>query len=374
MGRVAWTITSMVVVVSIVLSTILAVPRLSRAQSNGSDSVPVSLGFTFSERQANYLDISWRQAFEAAMDLTPNLVRLGAYWDTIEPTPGKYDFTNLDWMLDHVPAQSSVLLTVGMKAPRWPEYFLPAWLRNSIKVPDGASVTQDDRVRQATLQFVSQVIQHERGRSNIKYWQVENEPLDPSGPHQWTIDSGFLSEEIGLVRALDKSRPIVVSMFVDTSPVGLLPPWRGQLMDRARKVLSVADVLGLDVYSVRPIANKYFSVSLRWPVWEWEPRVRTLQQVAQSAGKHAWISEAQAEPWLPARVVTTGSSPSQNATPTLTADTVDRLHADGFSIILLWGVEYWYVRSERYKDTNWWSGMQQFFRAPRSQSGSAPTA
>ena len=336
----------------------------------------LSLGFTFSERQADYLDVSWRQAYSAAMDLQPNLVRLAAYWDTIESAPGKYDFSDLDWMLDHTPAQSSVLLVVGMKAPRWPEYYLPRWLRADLHLPKGADVAQDPNVRAATLRFIAKVVQHERGRSNIKYWQVENEPLDPSGPHQWTIDGGFLAEEIGLVRSLDPARPIVASMFVDTSPLGTLPPWRSRLQDRARELLGLADVIGLDVYPIRPVSTRSFQLSLQWPVWVWEGRVRGLQQLAQAAGKQTWISEAQAEPWLPSRLVYTGSAPARNAAPGLTTTTVDRLQADGFNTILLWGVEYWYMRSERYQDRNWWTGMQSLFPRlqPTSQRGPSISA
>ncbi len=359
MQRLARSVFGALFVVSVVLGTSAIMPAQSRAATTVE---PANVGFTFSERQAGYLDISWQQAFEAAMNLSPNMVRLGAYWDSIEPTPGKYDFSNLDWMLDHVPAQSSVMLTVGMKAPRWPEYFLPQWLRSQVKVPKGGDIAQDQRVRAEALRFISQVVQHERGRANIKFWQVENEPLDPSGPHQWTIDGGFLSEEIGLVRSLDRTRQVVVSMFVDTSPLGLVPPFRGQLEDEARRLLGVADVIGLDVYPVRPIANKHFQLSLRWPVWVWEQRLRDIQQIARASKKQAWISEAQAEPWLPAKLVTMGSSPAQNAAPSLTTSTVDRLRSDGFNTILLWGVEYWYMRSERYQDANWWSGMLPFFR------------
>jgi hypothetical protein len=354
--------------VSIVLGLLIVMPSSPSARQDAHQ--PRSVGFTFSERQAGYLDVSWRQAFEAAMDLTPSLVRLGADWDSIETAPGQYDFSTLDWLLDHTPAQSAVLLTVGMKAPRWPEYYLPRWLARQAKVPRGGYITQDPRVREATLRFVAQVVQHERGRSNIKYWQVENEPLDPSGPMQWRIDSGFLAEEVGLVRSLDSSRPIVASMFVDTSPAGWLPPWRDQVQDRARQLLGIADVLGLDVYPVRPIVTPQFQLALKWPVWVWERRVRGLQQFAEARGKPIWISEAQAEPWVPARLAYTGSSPSRNAAPGLTASTVDRLQADGFHTILLWGVEYWYMRFERYKDTGWWSGMQPFF----PQAGSPPAA
>ncbi len=370
MGRLGYVTLTVVFLAGIFLGGFAAQPRGTRQAT----PEPVKVGFTFSERQAGYLDVSWRQAFEAAMDLTPNLVRLGAYWDTIETAPGQYDFSDLDWMLDNMPQESSVLLTVGMKAPRWPEFFLPAWLRTEVKTPDGGDAAQDPRVREATLRFISEVVRHTRGRANITYWQVENEPLDPSGPRNWYIDPAFLADEISLVRSLDAGRPIVVSMFVDTSPLELLPPWHGQLRDRARSLVSLGDVLGLDVYPVRPIANSWIQISLKWPVWVWESRVRELQRLAQTAGKQTWISEAQAEPWLPARLAHTDSAPAHYAAPGLTARTVDRLHADGFNTILLWGVEYWYMRAERYEDGNWWTGMQRLFRKSYSQIGSSRSA
>jgi len=111
------------------------------------------------------------------------------------------------------------------------------------------------------------------------------------------------------VRSLDPGRPIVESMFVDTSPLGALPPWRGDLDNRAKQLLSIADVLGLDIYAVRPISTKQIQLTLKWPVWTWKSRVLALQQLAQVAERQTWISEAQAEPWMPARLATMGSSP-----------------------------------------------------------------
>lgn len=330
----------------------------------------MNVGFTFSPRQASYLDVSWRQAFHAAMQLMPNLVRLGVYWDEIEPSPGVYDFSGLDWLIGHTPSQSGVLLSVGMKAPRWPEYYLPAWLERGLKIPNGGDVAADPRVRQATLHFIAHVVKHYRASGKVRYWQVENEPLDPSGPHRWRLDAGFLAQEVGLVRALDPTRPIVINLFVDTSPLGALPPWREALARRARRLLHLADILGLDIYPVRPITTAGLRLSFTWPVWSWEQRVRALQRLARASGRQIWISEAQAEPWLPARLIPSGRSPAHNVGPRLAASTVDRLRTDGFSTILLWGVEYWYMRSERYKDANWWSDMRPFFpKAIGSPSG-----
>jgi hypothetical protein len=97
------------------------------APSGWSSASQINVGLTFSPREAAYRDLPWRHAFDAALDAAPSLVRVGAYWSEIESTPGEYDFTTLDWLLDRATArQQRVLLTVGMKAPRWPEYYLPA--------------------------------------------------------------------------------------------------------------------------------------------------------------------------------------------------------------------------------------------------------
>ena len=105
----------------------MVVPSRSAMPAGPDNSV--QLGLTYSAREARYRNLPWQETFDAALDAAPSLVRLGAYWNEIEPAPGDYDFSNLDWLLDQAEArQQRVLLTVGMKAPRWPEYYLPRWL------------------------------------------------------------------------------------------------------------------------------------------------------------------------------------------------------------------------------------------------------
>lgn len=58
-----------------------------------------------------------------------------------------------------------------MKAPRWPEYYFPSWVMD--KTPEGA--------REYVLQFIKTVIEKFKKYLCISAWQVENEPLDPSG-------------------------------------------------------------------------------------------------------------------------------------------------------------------------------------------------
>jgi hypothetical protein len=225
-------------------------------------------------------------------------------------------------------------------------------------------VSDDPLLRQEALRFIAQVVRHYRDESKIAYWQVENEPLDPSGPARWRIGADFLTEEVALVRTLDtRQRPIVVNLFLDGDPLSLLPSRRGELRERAQTLLKVADILGLDVYpnrSQRLVGlNLYFS----WPRPFWEPHVLDLQQLAQAAGKPSWIIEAQAEPWEPGAVVHTAATPSRSLHPGTAAATFQRLHSAGFPIILFWGPEYWYLRQQHHQDDGWWTTLAPYFNA-----------
>ena len=55
-----------------------AAPATSPATAESQD---LRVGFTFSERQADYLNVPWRDAFQAATRLSPGVIRLGAYWE-----------------------------------------------------------------------------------------------------------------------------------------------------------------------------------------------------------------------------------------------------------------------------------------------------
>lgn len=339
----------------------------------GGDGSP-NVGFTFSRRQAEYLGMPWRETFDAAMELSPTLVRLGAYWDEIEREPGQYDFSTLDWQLDRLPSRDyRVVLTVGMKAPRWPEYFLPTWLERGVDLPKGARVSDDPRVREHALGFVARVVERYRDRQSIAYWQVENEPLDPSGPRRWRIGADFLAEEVDLVRSLDdRDRPVIVNMFLDTPPLlAALPPWRHHNEERAHTILQVADILGLDLYPSRAFRVMGFDLYLNWSSWGWERPALELRQLARSAGKDTWVIEAQAEPWEPSLLVYTDPLQSRSVRPSTAAMAFKRLQAAGFDTILLWGVEHWYMRLHRHEDATWWDTMSPFF--PEVSPGPAPT-
>jgi hypothetical protein len=286
--------------------------------------------------------------------------------------PGQYDFTTVDWLLDRATARRQrVLFTVGMKAPRWPEYYLPAWLSSGLGLPDGAQVSDHPEIRSATLAFVRATVEHVGTRGVVAAWQVENEPLDPSGPHAWRIGKDFLAQEVVLVRELDQRlRPVVVTAFVETQPLVAWPPTRAQIIARSQEALAIADVLGLDVYPSRTLNVLGAEFAITWPSWLWSGILTELRVLATERGKDSWIVEAQAEPWVTAGRAPTPVWPGAELSPASTLTVLGRLQAAGYRTVLLWGVEHWEARRAQDQDGSWWAAVTNFL----AQAAQAPSA
>ncbi len=316
-------------------------------------------GISFSEQQTEYMDLSYQDTYRGLMLLAPSLVRLAAYWDRIEPEPGVFDFTTLDWLLSNTPPGTRVVLTIGMKAPRWPEFYIPPWLEQANEMPNGARVTDDPQLREALPSFVQAVVERYQTSPAVAYWQVENEPLDPSGPRQWMIDPDVLDQEIALVSRLDdQHRPLLVTTFLSTNPLRQPAATGPRLMQRVRTLLGAADIVGLDVYPVREHSILGTTLLFRWPAFVWQQRLRSVQQAGRSAGKPVWVTELQAEPWLLTQVVYLQEPPSPQLLPNETEFVAQEIRADGFTTALFWGAEYWYMRMVRFDDTSWWTAAQ----------------
>jgi hypothetical protein len=361
--------------VGLTLALLVGIGAVHPEARDGVTSTEV--GVTFSRRQAEYLGLPWQETFNAVLGLAPTVVRLGAYWDEIERERDRFDFSTLDWQLAQLPPEHArVVLTVGMKAPRWPEYYLPSWLMRATRIGSYGTISDDPLVREEALRFVEAVVERYQDHPSIAYWQVENEPLDPSGPRHWKIGADFVAQEVALVRALDhRKRPIVLSMFVDTPPpLSSLPPWRSHDEKRARTLLQMADVLGLDVYPSRGIRVFGRDLYLDWSGWAWERPALTLRQLALAQGKDAWVMEAQAEPWEPARLVYLDDGPSRSVQPGMAASTFGRLSNGGFGTILLWGAEHWYMRQERHDDPSWLDTLRPLFPGSDQTSPSPKAA
>ncbi len=327
-------------------STFAAALTLALLAAAGGDAPPrgdepVSVGTTFSPERALGSGLDDLVAFRRLEAMGFAVIRLTVDWDAVD-TAG---FGRLDRLV--VEAERSgqaLMLTVGMKAPGWPEFHVPARL---------AWATPSDGQMQAdALAHVRRTVERYRASRVVVAWQVENEPLDPVGPRRWHLGGDFLLQEMAEVRRQDH-RPIVLSAFGplrrtcdhvssrDGCDAGALAgaDATGSSTELLR-MLEPNDVLGLDVYT---------GVGLSRATDCWPERAAGWRALAAAAHRQVWVTELQAEPWEP--TAATLDQPLSTS-PARMAGDFATLRGLGYRHILLWGSEYWLHRDQQ-GDGSW---------------------
>jgi hypothetical protein len=320
---------------------------------------PVQVGISFSPRRAAYLGLDARLAFTRLEAMHFRVIRLTAYWDQIDQD----GYGELDWMMSEAKrAGQPVALTVGMKGLGWPEFFIPDSMMPAAGLVQGQDVASDSSLRDATLSFVSDTVLRYRDNPALIAWQIENEPFNRAGPKRLWIDAEFLKDEITRVRQLDgHQRPLIVNAFSHFNLVfdqasarqGFdLRQWLGFEADSAERdglaVLSRGDILGLDVYTA--IGYSFLGQDhMSHADSDWPDRLARVRDLVRKQGKHAWITEAQAEPWESA---TTSYADPKSTSPQAIRSIFANLKDAGFSTVLFWGSEYWLWRAEQ-GDPRW---------------------
>jgi len=314
------------------------------------------LGITYSPIQSRYLGQDQKQAYLDVLNMGFDIIRLGAYWKDIEKEKDEYDFSNLDWQISQAKKKRiPVILTVGMKAPRWPEYFIPEWVLKEVTLPAGSDVSKSDYLKRRTLIFIRKVLEHYNNERAICYWQVENEPLNHMGEKSWYIGNDFLKEEISLVRKMDKrNRPIIVNLA--TYPNKFLRYLNRLLSPNnpIQEAIELCDILGLNVYPVVGHSCLGFDFRFRTHARERKEYLKGIINHAKAKGKTVWVTELQAEPWEPGKLVHVEKDSPTTSSPQSYKLYVDELESLGIETILLWGAEYWYFRRTCHLDNLWW--------------------
>jgi hypothetical protein len=309
--------------------------------------VAAALGTSFARWRAEALGLDYRAAFERICAMRFGLIRLSASWREV----AQFGYEHLDWLLGEAErARQPVLVTVGMKALGWPEFYLPDGMR-----PDDAAV------HPRAIDYVRAVTRRYRDNPTVMAWQIENEPFNRSGPQALWIPRRVVRAEADSVRSLDPNRPLLVTAFAhfdegldrwsSRHPSG----WTRRLglaLAAEREALSIldrGDILGLDVYpSIGWLdADGHERVARAAP--DQLAAVAGWQRIAREQGKRLWVTEAQAEPWE-ARRQTHGDPLSIQ--PEAIGDLLNRLVALGVETILLWGSEYWLWRADN-GDPRW---------------------
>jgi len=318
---------------------------------------PCRLGTTFSQLQCSYLGINYQEAFEQVCSMGFNIIRLCSYWNEVEPVKNQFDFQVIDWLLNQSQKYSiEVVLTVGMKSPRWPEYHFPNWLRDRYDTSKtNQPLDANPAIADYTLRFIQAVIDHTKYAPNLKYWQIENEPLT-----QLEITAGrflsyeFLRQEVELTRKLALPRQKILL----TNAIHL-PSAELQQDDQAfAQSLTLADAVGMNVYTKVAINSQAYLQPL--PLY-WQKLSQWHRKLTE-AGKESWISEAQAEPWEYQKLIATEQAQYPSASPQQSTDLTVTLAQIGYETVMLWGCEYWCWHKQQ-GHNEWWTAMNQLIKS-----------
>jgi hypothetical protein len=315
---------------------------------------PMLLGVSFRPLQADALGLDARTTLDALLAYPFQLIRLGAYWDRIEPAPGEFSPDALDWQINAAErAGKQIILNVGaLKTFGYPEYFAPAHhvqrpLREGILVAPAAQRSLLD----AATAFIARIVERYRDRAAIAAWQVEQDAVDPLGvEHSWRLSAAFVQEEVAAVRAADPTRPVMLNGFLPTSSPVRLQQWlrtrdQGDSLAVAQRL---ADIVGVDYYP----RHALFRIGARTVYLEGTVRRQRkwarLLAWATAHRRRVMVSEGQAEPW---ETVTTPPSPHGQTMYSCPPEQVIANYNDcagwagpgasGLYAYLFWGAEYW---------------------------------
>jgi hypothetical protein len=340
------------------------------------------LGISLRPRQIEALGLDAQSTLTTLLAYPFQVLRLGAYWQQCEPTPGAFVPDELDWQIEAAERSGKqIILCVGaIKSFGYPEFFVPAHHRLDA-FREGALITPtaQPRLLEAASAFITRVIERYRDRSSIVAWQVEHEAVDPLGlEHSWRLATAFLEAEIQAVRAADTARPIVLNGFLPTTLLaGLFQWWRtrdqGDSLDIAQRL---ADIVGVDYYPryglISLAGRTLYMDGSRLP-WQALRRAQLTTRIAQQ-GRKLMITEGQAEPW---ETVTTPPDPQGctmfSCLPEHLIDTynqwltLDSGGEQGLYAYLFWGAEYW-VRRQRGGDPRYLQAFARILEQPESVS------
>ncbi len=345
--------------------------RIARSRQRHTDQwrhVPVEpggpalLGISFRPRQAEAFGLDPRESFLALLSYPFEVVRLGAYWNRIEPEAGRFDTSELDWQVDAAErAGKQVIVCLGpVKTFGYPEYFVPDH-RRAEPLPEGSLIepATHPALLAAGIAHARHLVERYKGRPAIVAWQVEHEAVDPLGvEHSWRLSAGFVAEEVAAIRAADPARPIMMNGFLPTStPVRVMQWWRSRDQGDSLAVAQrLTDTVGIDFYPRPAIAG-----NSRWGLyldgsghpWQRHRLAKILRWAAVAPGRRLMITEGQAEPW---EAVTTPPDPRgrvmYSCPPQQLIRTYNRCMR-GFRqagtdpwAYLFWGAEYWLLRQQ----------------------------
>ena len=274
-------------------------------------------------------------------------VRLSVEWSEVEPTEGEYDFRLVDALLAAAESRGAgVLLSVGVRAQRHPEFYIPGWLLNEVHLAEGETISDDALLRGRALAMVAAVVRHVAPSRAIEAWLADNEPyLATPRAHDWRLGRDFVKEEVALIRANDAAkRPVAIN---HAEVFTFDRRWHWALDD--------ADIVGTAIYPQRDyeVLGQTFVVDIL-QLGPLTPNYPARARETRETGKQFWITEMKAEPWANPDIRL--YSPTHVAPDFSAADfrkNVEYARRSGATRVYFWGAEWWLMQADLFGDSTW---------------------
>ena len=294
---------------------------------------PFVLGVSFSEDYSKSLGLNWKANYLGLLNMGFKNFRLMSYWNDIEPQPGKYNFSDLDWQMSEAQKYGAkVSLAIGRRQPRWPECHIPTW----------ADSMSESEQNQQVLSFLKVVVNRYKNNPALQSYQLENEVANRLfSPYCPKFNRPFLKQEVATVKAIDSKHPLILNAS-NQSGIPLFGP--------------IGDEVGFSiyrkVYAIFGPIHTYFSYSFVPTLWD-SYRAGVIQLLFH---KPVFTHELQAEPWGPVSTVDlTSAQQAQSMTAKGIEDNVQYSYQAGLHTMYLWGGEWWYWRMTKFHDPSDWN-------------------
>lgn len=273
-------------------------------------------------------------------------VRLSIQWDEVEPAEGTFDFSLTDALVRTAAENgATVMLSVGMKAQRHPEYYIPDWALTGLDLPNGSVVSDNAALRERALTMVSRTVQHYAHEPVIDSWGAENEAYIASHrSDRWSLSRDYVAE---VAQVIHENDPL-------GRPVSINHAQHFVMDQRWRDALGDSDILGQSMYPHRN--GDVFGMHVVANIMEIGPLMPNYAhqaRLAVKAGKQFWVTELQGEPWteVDSRLITP-ENPSHNLVAADLRENIVYARKTGAARIYLWGAEWW-LYQQALGDSSW---------------------
>jgi len=312
------------------------------------ENIPLTYGVTFVPDYAQSLGVNPQQTMAALIGIGVRQFRLTSYWSDIEPTEGTYNFSQLDWEFAQADAaHAKIILTVGLRQPRWPECHPPSWINTS-----ESSKNWEPQL----LSFMAKVINRYKNNPALQGWQLENEYFLKGFGNCTNYSRNRLVKEYNLIKKLDPSRPIIIGRSNNALGFPINAP--------------TPNVYGISVYKRVWDANvTHRYIEYPFPSWFYAFLAGVQEMYTH---KNMIIDEMQAEPWPPhGQTIPQTSLAEQNKSLNATrlANRFAFGKATGMKDVIMWGAEYWYYRKVVLHDPSVWNVAKAEFKANDHHDG-----